>query len=174
MSLKWNDAIKKAWKMFEEKDKYAYFYGAKGQVLTDAVMDRLWEQNASYFKKYTAKQKKDIYNYSRGKIGLDCSGFVCWVFEIPQMYSTGLYEQCPIKTTVANGVHGSIVYTTFGGTGRHIGIDVGYGNILHMGKEGSSVEYMKNASHPGFWEKSGELKGVDYTQANDYHGRLNV
>jgi hypothetical protein len=34
-------AIKRGLDAYRHRDRYAYFYGAKGQVLTDATMDAL-------------------------------------------------------------------------------------------------------------------------------------
>ena len=43
------EVIKKALNMFYHRDEYAYFYGAKGQVLTDEVMNTLISLEPEYF-----------------------------------------------------------------------------------------------------------------------------
>lgn len=43
------EVIKKALFMFYHRDEYAYFYGAKGQVLTDDVMNTLISLEPAYF-----------------------------------------------------------------------------------------------------------------------------
>lgn len=65
----WNDIVKAAEALYKERNKYCYFYGAKGQVMTDARMEALWQASPGYFSRYSATQKKQIFDYSRGKIG---------------------------------------------------------------------------------------------------------
>lgn len=152
--------IQNALDMYYHKDYYAYFYGAKGQRLTDSTMDYLIQAEPDYFKQYSAQQITDIKNYSRNKIGIDCSGFINLVSGVTG-YSSLLYETAPVKTTPKNGVEGSILYTTFGGTGRHIGLDIGYGYFLHSPKEGRTIELGKISEYA--WEQSGQLVTIDYT-----------
>lgn len=153
------DVIKNALQMFNDKYKYAYFYGAKGQRLTTDTMDALIAAEPDYFKRYNQSELATIKNYSLGKIGYDCSGFINAITGQTN-YSTGYYESCPIKTTPKDGVEGSCLYTTFGGTGRHIGIDIGKGFYLHMAKEGQSVTFGKISDYA--WETSGQIKNIDY------------
>ena len=120
--------------MYVNRDAYAYFYGAKGQVLTDQVMTNLWNAEPAYFRRYTAEQKKQIFNNSRGKIGSDCSGFACKVTG-ETGYSASIYAKRTVETSLAEGVAGQFLYTTWGGAGRHIGIDAGMGFCLDMGYE---------------------------------------
>lgn len=154
--------IQNAFNVYYKRDGYAYFYGAKGQILTDQVMDALINAEPEYFKKYSPQQLKDIKDYSRNKIGLDCSGFIALVSGV-QGYSTSLYENSKNKTTPHDGTEGNILYTTFGGTGRHIGLDIGYGYFMDMPIEGQTVRFGKISEYK--WEKSGQLFGIDYTGA---------
>ena len=154
--------IQNALKMFYERHKYAYFYGAKGQKLTDATMDALIAAEKNYFSRYSTAEIAQIKNFSRGKIGYDCSGFLSAITG-QSNYSTGFYNESLNKTTPASGTEGNLLYTTFNGTGRHIGLDIGYGYFLHMRKEGSSVELGKISDYA--WEKSGQIRGVNYTGA---------
>lgn len=94
---KWDDVIKDALQMFVDRDKYCYFYGAKGQKMTDANMDALIKAEPKYFSQYTSEQLTQIKNYSRGKIGLDCSGFVGLVMQ-DRVWSGLLLEHCTYKT----------------------------------------------------------------------------
>lgn len=156
------DVIKNALQMYNDKYKYAYFYGAKGQRLTSETMDALIAAEPTYFKRYSQSELAAIKNYSLNKIGYDCSGFINAITGQTN-YSTGYYESCPIKTTPKDGVEGSCLYTTFNGTGRHIGIDIGYGFYLHMAKEGQSVTFGKINEYA--WEKSGQIKNINYKGA---------
>ena len=156
------DVIKNAMQMYNDRYKYAYFYGAKGQRLTNSVMDSLIAAEPKYFSKYSKSEIATIKNYSLNKIGYDCSGFINAITG-QSNYSTGYFEDCPVKTTPKEGVEGSCLYTTFGGTGRHIGIDIGKGFFLHMAKEGQSVTFGKISDYA--WEKSGQIKNVDYRGA---------
>ena len=72
----WDTAIKKALYMYVHRNEYAYFYGAKGEVLTENYMDMLIRMYPNHFKQYTPAQLRQIKNYSIGKIGYDCSGFI--------------------------------------------------------------------------------------------------
>lgn len=167
-------AIKRGLDAYRNRDKYAYFYGAKGQVLTDAVMDALINAEKAYFSKYTAEQIRQIKNNSRGKIGYDCSGFVGWHCTGDKRWSTGQIENCSKITSIRDGVAGSIVYTTFGGRGRHIGLDIGYGYCLDMGYESTDAIVASNNHSVRLtrlaetaWEKSGQSRVLDYTGASN-------
>ncbi len=158
----WYEVIKEAERMHVNKDAYAYFYGAKGQVLTDAVMESLWAAEPDYFKRYTAAQKKKIFNYSRGKIGFDCSGFIAKITGC-NTYSGAIWEKCREKTTPALGPAGSILWKP-----GHVSLDIGLGFGIEMGAELSSVEMFRIADHVPKFEASGKLKTfIDYTGATN-------
>ena len=154
------DLIKNALWLFYHRNEYAYFYGAKGQVLTDQVMDNLMHCEPQHFAKYDPGQLRQIREYSRGKIGLDCSGFISYISGRSN-WSTGFIEEATDKTTPALGPEGSLLYTTFGGTGRHIGLDIGYGYYIDFPREGESAHLGK--INETAWEISGRMAGVDYT-----------
>lgn len=154
--------IQNALQILYTKNQYAYFYGAKGQLLTEATMNALIQAEPNYFSQYTKQQLEDIKNFSRGKIGLDCSGFVSYISG-EEGYSISLYEHCKVKTTPQLGVEGSLLFTTKGGVGRHVGIDIGYGFFLHFPKEGRTCELGRIRDY--VWEHSGQLSTIDYTGA---------
>ena len=156
------EVIKKALTMFYHRDEYAYFYGAKGQVLTDEVMNTLISLEPSYFSKYTTQELCAYKAFSRGKIGLDCSGFVSAVVGV-QNYSTGHYHDGAEKTTPLLGTEGNGLYSSFGGKGRHVGIDIGYGFFLHMPKEGHTIELGRIAEYE--WEHSFHFANINYEGA---------
>ena len=156
------EVIKKALLMFYHKDEYAYFYGAKGQVLTEDVMNALISAEPAYFGKYDTATLQRIKDYSRGKIGYDCSGFVSAVVGF-ENYSTGHYHDGAEKTTPLLGTEGNGLYTSFGGSGRHVGIDIGYGFFLHMPKELKSIELGRICEYN--WEHSFHFANIDYKGA---------
>ena len=156
------DIIKKALLMFYKKDEYCYFYGAKGQRLTDETMNALISAEPSYFAKYDTATLDKIKNYSRGKIGYDCSGFVSEVVGA-ENYSTGHYHAGAEKTTPLLVTEGNGLYTTFGGKGRHVGIDIGYGFFLHVPKELHTIVLGRIAEYN--WEHSFHFANTDYKGA---------
>lgn len=150
--------LRNAYKVYVQRENYAYFYGAKNVVLTDGVMDDLirtyWDE---HFSRYDKKQLEAIRNYSRGKIGLDCSGLITLISGI--YGSSGqLYDACPKKTSIVEGKAGSLVWRP-----GHVGIDLGYGYCMHIPSEMHTLEIAKLQAI-GF-EKSGELPDYDYSEA---------
>ena len=168
------DIVNAAKALYDKRDQYCYFYGAKGQVLTDSVMNALWNAEPTYFARYSSAQKTNIFNYSRGKIGLDCSAFVCLVLQNAGLitraqwtYSTALISKCSNITNdpaSANSPAGSLLYSSFHGSGRHIGIDGGAGAFYDIAAEGGTINKRSIAGW-GKWEKAGRWPGVDYTGA---------
>lgn len=162
--MNWADVLGNGIYIYENRDKYAYLYGAKGQLLTAKLIREFFAMYPDYFKQYSDNEKRDIIEFSEGKTGLDCSGYInqcCGQVN----WSTGYYEQSLNKTTPALGTWGNILYTTFGGKGRHIGLDVGEGKFLHAPKELHSIELGIIKEYP--WEGSGQIKGVSYTLAGN-------
>lgn len=167
--ISWENVVDTAKEIYRERDDYAYFYGAKGQVLDDPTMDALIAAESSYFtRRYTAEQIRSIKSFSIGKIGLDCSGFVCYVLERAGVitraewtFSTALIEKCAFKAPPLEIPAAGILYRNPVSTGRHVGIDIDDGLFLHMGHEGASVELGDN--HTGYWEIGGCFPGIDYT-----------
>lgn len=153
--MKYNEMIKKALNILANKEKYAYFYGAKGQVLTDAVMDALIKAEPKYFSKYTKAQLVDIKNYSRNKIGYDCSGFITAISNVGGS-STIQWNNCLLNPSIQYGMCGSILHKA-----GHIGVDIGYGLFLHFPSEGKTCTMQRIADYD--WEQSGLLKSIDYT-----------
>lgn len=167
--ITWAQACKNAIEMVRNSNKYAYFYGAKGQVLTDAVMEALWRAEPAYFSQYNAEQKKQIFNYSRGKIGYDCSGFVCAILKGTGVstYSLGLWSMCVKNRSIAEGKAGSILIVGADGSprGRHVGFDLGLGYYVHMGKEMQTIRLERFAEKKFIWEQSGEISCINYAGA---------
>lgn len=167
-------AIQRGLEAYRNRDRYAYFYGAKGQVLTDATMAALIAAEPGYFAKYSAAEIEQIKRNSRGKIGYDCSGFTGWVCTGDRQWSTGQINNCSVVTTPRDGVAGSLLYTTFGGKGRHIGLDIGVGYALDTGYESTDAVVAANNHSIRLtrisetaWEKSGRSRLLDYTGATN-------
>lgn len=144
--------IARARKLWSERDDIAYLYGAKGQRCTESVFESLWAAEPNYFKKYNAAQKAQIKAFCLGKRVMDCSGFIneC-VGDFK--YSTAYIDSCRNVTTPDKTKDGDLLYTTFGGTGRHIGIDLGHGFFMHCPSESKTLEIGVIADYP--WEKGG-------------------
>lgn len=152
----WDTAIKNGLFAYYHREEYAYFYGAKGGLLTDAYMDYLIKTYPNHFIKYTPEELKRIKDYSRGKIGYDCSGFTGWICTGDTQNSAGQFANCNhVSTDLVAGVAGSLLYRP-----GHIGIDIGYGYFLHMPNEGRTIELGKILEYP--WEKTGRCNLLDY------------
>lgn len=159
----WDAVIKQALSKLEHADQYAYFYGAKGEVLTWNVMNRLWNAEPEYFKRYSERERADIFAYSFGKVGYDCSGFIS---AITGCYadSASIFARCTGKTDdLSKGVAGSLLWMP-----AHIGIDIGYGYFVHCGKEMHSIEIGRLSEKIIKWQKCGQLTSyIDYTGASN-------
>lgn len=158
--ITWDAAIKKALYMYWKRDQYAYFYGAKGETLTESAMDYFIRTYPDHFKRYTAAQLKDIKAWSAGKIGYDCSGFTgacigSW------KNSTGQFADCvEVSDNLAMGPAGSLLWRP-----GHISLDIGYGYFLHMPTEGRTIELSKISAYG--WEKTGKSILINY-EGSDY------
>lgn len=158
------NVIKNALFLYYKRDTIAYFYGAKGQKLTRETMNQLIAAEPDYFRQYSNEELERIINFSLGKTGYDCSGFINAIAST-KGYSVSLYENSKNKTSPTLGTEGNLLYTTFNNTGRHVGIDIGYGYFIHSPKEGRTLELGKISDYP--WEHSGQLAGIDYTGAKN-------
>ena len=155
------EAIRNAWRWWDQRDSICYFFGAKFSVLTDELMDYLIANEAWYFKRYTAGELLKIKDFSRGKIGTDCSGFVCKIIGCDMINSATLWSRCPTKTGVKEGKAGSLLYYP-----GHIGIDIGYGRMMHIGKELETIRLEPNSAQP--WIGAGEIDLMDYSVMHNY------
>ena len=160
---------------YRNRNALCYLYGAKGTYLANrqAVLN-FFAAEPGYFAKYTAEEKEQIIRNSIGKTAYDCSGFTGWVCTGDRQWSTGQINNCSLITTPALGVAGSLLYTTFGGKGRHISLDIGYGWCLDMGFESTDAVVARNDHSVRLtrisetaWEKSGRSRLLDYTGATN-------
>lgn len=160
-ALTWDQICKNALNMYVHRGDYAYWYDIKGKVLTDEAMDYIISIHPEHYKRWSAEEIKALKDYSRGKIGYDCSGFIYAVTNgLVGGSANGIYKSCPEKwnNTVENYA-GTIVHRD-----GHIGLDFGFGYFLHMPIEGHTIELGKNSEYP--WLHSGTILGVDYSGAD--------
>ena len=176
----WYEAVRTALRAYTQHiytGAFVYLYGAKSTRLTsEAQIREYFRMEPEYFKRYSEEEKTQIIRNSLGKIAYDCSGFVGWLCTGDMQYSTGQINNCSYRTAnLAKGVAGSILYTTYGGVGRHIGIDIGYGYCCDMAYESTDaniaahkagVRLYKIGDGITPWEISGQSKALDYTGAD--------
>lgn len=156
--ISWITVVKNGLNMLVHSDEYAYFYGAKGERLDRAAMDRLYNAYPGRYSGWANEDKERLFAYCEGKIGYDCSGFV-GALTGDMSYSGAQIGHCLIKTTPQDGVAGSVLYKN-----GHVGIDIGYGYFLHMPAEFRTIEIGKISEYD--WEKSGEHGYIDYIGAS--------
>lgn len=176
MSVKslYSNAVMRAFEFYHRRNNLVYLYGAKGQVATPEFIEALFAAYPAHYAKYSPAEKTEIIKNSVGKVAFDCSGFVCACFNwIKPAYSIELYNQATTEyPTFKESRAGCMLFTTFNGTGRHIGLDCGSGMFAHMGNESTNknvacgidsvrLEWFEN--FPNYWEHYFEHKSVDYT-----------
>lgn len=155
------EICQRAFKLWNERDTIAYWYGAKGEKLTDAVMDYFIHAEPQHFSRYTAEELERLKDWSRGKTGYDCSGFVSVCCGVRGWSSAYLWSHTKNRDTVAAAKAGSLLYRN-----GHIGIDIGYGQCMMMGREGCTIEIVPNTSQ-GF-TGGGEWADADYSESNSH------
>lgn len=153
------EVSKKAFELWQNRANITYLYGAKGEIGTEEFVRNMFKRYPDYFKKYSDGVKEQIVKECIGKRLFDCSGFVCYCADIPDVYSGKLLDDC-IYTTADyhEGEAGWLAWKP-----GHVGIDRGDGTFLHMYTELHTIEPCKFCEYN--WQKQGKLKGVDYTKA---------
>lgn len=173
---RWNICCQNALVIYANRHRYAYLYGANGEIGSDALVDRLWNTYyGAHFKEvvegrgYTKQQLKD---HVRGKICLDCSSFLCMITQndttditklgVTRDYNSdglrGLFQKGTVRTP-REGTAGSMLWKK-----GHVAIDVGYGVCVEFASEFTDCR-MRQIAGSDFVE-SGELNYVDYTGTN--------
>ena len=155
------EICQRAFRWYNERDNVAYWYGAKGEVLTDEIMDYFILAEPLHFGRYTPEEIRRLKNWSRGKIGFDCSGFVSKCVGLTGWSSAGLWDKTVNRGTVAAAKAGSLLYRK-----GHIGVDIGYGQCMMIGTEGRTIEIVPNTSQ-GF-TAGGEWYEADYSESNSH------
>lgn len=177
----WDEAVKTALRAYTQSvyfNNFVYLYGAKGVRLDSrARIEEFFRMEPEYFnRKYSAEEKEQIIRNSLGRIAYDCSGFVGWLCTGDMQYSTGQINNADhVTSDLASGPAGSILYTTYHGAGRHIGLDIGYGYCCDMACESTDanikahkagVRLYKISDGICQWEKTGQSRVLDYTGAD--------
>lgn len=178
----WDAAVKTALRAYTQSvyaGNFVYLYGAKGVRLTSRdVIEQYFAMEPAYFARYNAEEREQIIRNSVGpnKIAYDCSGFVGWLCTGDMQYSTGQINNADnVSGDLAAGPAGSILYTTYHGAGRHIGLDIGYGYCCDMAYESTDaniaahragVRLYKISDGITAWEKTGMSRVLDYTGAD--------
>lgn len=134
----------------------AYFMGSKGEILTDQRMDDLIKWYPDHFSQYSAEQLKKIKNYSRGKIGFDCSGLVSKCVGLTGLSSWTLWDKTKNRTSVKECKAGSLLWRP-----GHIGVDIGLGFCIDIPIEGQTIRIQRNAESS--FQYGGEFVDADYS-----------
>lgn len=152
--------LRTAFQMYVNRWRYVYFYGAKGELMTEPVMNQLIEAYPEYWSRYSPEEIADIKNVSRNRIGLDCSGFITLISGV-HGNSAMLFEKCTDKTTPRDGKAGYMLYKQ-----NHVALDIGYGFCMEIGTPKDTFVISK-ISERGFIG-SGALPYYDYGKAVNY------
>ena len=173
--IKWKTVCNRALALVNDPN-YVYFYGAKDQILTNELMDYFIGAEPKYWSRYSREQLEQIRKNSYMKRGVDCSGFTGWLCTGDKTYSAGQIANCTCYNPIEKGPAGSLLYTSWGGTGRHISLDVGSGLVVQAGYESTDENILKGRAgifiskiSDVAWEKSGECYLVDYTDAPSHY-----
>lgn len=160
---------------------YCYLYGAKGTKINSRVdVEYFFKTEPAYYSRYTKEQKEQIIRNSIGRTAYDCSGFVGWACTGDHQYSAGQIANAhDVKTDaagMASNPYGSILFTTYNGHGRHIGLDIDHGWCADMAYESTDANvrsgkagirlYRINQDEFNMrwtpWEKSGMSNVLQY------------
>lgn len=168
---KWNDVVDRAIQAYRSGD-YVYLYGAKNVRLTsEAQIREYFRMEPAYYSRYSEEEKRQIIKNSLYHVATDCSGFVAHCTGDAQ-WSWGQINNCYKYNSLAAGPPASILFTTFGNTGRHVGIDAANGMALHIGAESTDANIRTGKAGIIFetidsrpWERSGQSNVIDYTGA---------
>jgi len=154
--------------------QYRYFYGAKDIVLTNDTMTYLFGAEPGYFSRYSKAEQEQIRKNCLNSRGVDCSGLSGWKGTGDKQWSTGQINNCSQHVAPSQALPGYILYTTWNGTGRHVGVCLGKcdgilyaiqagweptDNNLKLGRANIIVTRVSDTA----WEVAGASNAVDYT-----------
>lgn len=176
----WYEVVKQARYIYINRDKFAYLYGANGEVPktreeAERLINTLWTLYPTHFAKSVSAKgytKEQLIAHIIGKRCYDCSAFICAVTQdenhsfynlvVQKDYnSAGLKNMFSKTTSLAEGVAGSILWKN-----GHVALDTGLGIAIDFANEFVDVRAY-HLTEMGFL-LSGQLPWVDYT------GSLNV
>jgi len=140
-----------------------YLWGANGDVINQALCDRLYKTygSSTYNKAYYDRKLA----YGKGRIGADCSGAFRPISGFDDT-AQGYYNRC-----VQKGKIGQIPldkpYLVFKGKNEkkinHIGFYLGDGNVIEM--KSSKDDCVKRTLKAGKWDYYGIPDWIDYGEA---------
>lgn len=158
------EAVQKAKSMIDSG--YVYAYGFKNEIITQKKIDQFARM---YPSTYTVSIKNKTIE-KIGKIGIDCSGFVCEAFGYPHTNSSGLKSKMvhaystSDKSKLKNGM---IIWRK-----GHIGLieidQSGEAWILEAKGTAYDLTRTKYSERGTGFTYYGELAGVDYSNARVY------
>lgn len=135
--MKSSEVIKRALGIFYKRDLYTYALGAQGETIEQYIASG----KLSYYYPNvpnTVQGFRD--NFSQTAVFVyDCSGFVNYCIGKPRTFTSSEYFQ-RINSDRVQAPAGSVLVKS-----GHVGIDVGYGYMLHFPKEGHTCELVKSA-----------------------------
>lgn len=100
-------------------------------------------------------------NINKGKMCFDCSGLIDWAigYKGQHKYSSWDFGNMPKNKSIKFGVAGSVLWKK-----GHVGIDIGYGMVIEIGRWNHSIE-LHNIYERNF-TSSHLIPEVDYTGSN--------
>lgn len=139
---------------------WLYVWGANAEVITSALMDRLYRDygSASYPKSYYDNKLAS----GAGKKAADCSGFMLPLSGYDDT-AHGYYNACPAKGEIGSLPRDKVCLVfkrNSSGRMYHIGIYLGDGTVAEMASSATNYQH-KKLSGAG-WTHWGKPKWIDY------------
>ncbi|MEW3562294.1 hypothetical protein AB1I98_23040, partial [Enterococcus avium] len=146
---------------------WIYVWGANGEPLTQALINRLYRDYGSA--SYPLSYYNNKLATGAGKMAADCSGFMMPLSGYDDT-AHGYYNAC-VQKGVIGGLPSDKVCLVFkrNSSGRmyHIGIYLGDGTVAEMAS--SAANYQHKSMYGAGWTHWGQPKWIDYSDAVDPH-----
>lgn len=168
MAKLWSHVIRDALRMYANKDKYAYLYGANGEMGSRDLVERLWAAYPEHYKQTVTNQgktKEDLIRHVTGRYCYDCSAFICAVTQtstyphhtVTADYASGGLrgKMNPFRST-KESTAGSCLWKN-----GHVALDIGHGMCIDFANEFIDMRLYDIST--GNFAGGGELPWVDYT-----------
>lgn len=138
-----------------------YVYGAKGEVLTQAILDRLARENpGTYTSAYKAKAAKYI-----GQRCTDCSGLISWYTGV--LRGSYNYHDTAVERIGVDHLDESMVGWALWKPG-HIGVYIGDGWCIEA--KGINYGTIKSRVAATPWQQVLKLKDIEYDNEKNQDG----
>lgn len=138
-----------------------YVYGAKGEVLTQAILDRLARENpGTYTSAYKAKAAKYI-----GQRCTDCSGLISWYTGV--LRGSYNYHDTAVERVGIDHLNESMVGWALWKPG-HIGVYIGDGWCIEA--KGINYGTIKSRVAATPWQQVLKLKDIEYDNEKNQDG----